>query len=66
MWVVLNYPEHFKMMMMMIEKDVELDETVMFWKEMRTHTCKSKNKDCFSFLSLIGLYLFSFQILQGL
>jgi len=42
MWVVLNYPEHFKMMM--IEKDIELDETVVFWKEMQTHTCKFKNK----------------------
>jgi len=42
MWVVLNYPEHFKMMM--IEKDIELDETIVFWKEMRTHTRKFKNK----------------------
>jgi hypothetical protein len=42
MWVVLKNPEHFKMMM--IEKDIELDETIMFWKEMPTHTCKSKNK----------------------
>lgn len=30
--------------MMVIEKDIELDETIMFWKEMRLHTCKSKNK----------------------
>ena len=42
MWVVLNYPEHFKIMM--IEKDIELDKTIVFWKEMWTHTCKFKNK----------------------
>jgi hypothetical protein len=36
MWVVLNYSEHFQMMM--TEKDIELDETVVFWKEMWTHT----------------------------
>jgi hypothetical protein len=30
--------------MMMIEKDIELDETIMFWKEMQMHTCKFKNK----------------------
>lgn len=30
--------------MLMIEKDIELDETVVLWKEMRMHTCKTKNK----------------------
>lgn len=30
--------------MVMIEKDIDLDETIVFWKEMQTHTCKFKNK----------------------
>jgi hypothetical protein len=29
---------------MMIEKDIELNETIVFWKEIQMHTCKSKKK----------------------